>query len=69
MKEVEMLEFRNLVWFGVALAILVVGIVLFPFKDIFYVLSVAIIPIAGLILVRYLDEMDAYIHGRPSKIA
>jgi hypothetical protein len=69
MKEAEMVEFRNFVGFGIALAILVAGIVLFPFKDIFYVLGVSLIPVDVWMVGKLLDEMDAYVHGRPSKIS
>jgi hypothetical protein len=69
MKEAEMVEFRNFVGFGIALAILIVGIVLFPFKDIFYVLGVSLIPVDVWMVGKLLDEMDAYVHGRPSKIS
>ena len=60
-----MVEFRKFAWFGVALAALVVGLVFFPFKDIFCVLGITFIPVEGWMLGKLLDEMDAYVHGRP----
>jgi hypothetical protein len=58
-----MLKFKNSVWFVVSLAILVIGIVLFPFKDIFYVLSASVIPVAGWMIMMLLDEVEAILLG------
>jgi len=58
-----MLKFKNLVWFAVSLAILVIGIAFFPFKDIFYVLSVAIIPVYVWFIAMFLNDVEAFLHG------
>jgi hypothetical protein len=64
LKEVEMVGFRQFVWFGVALAILLTGIALFPFKEIFYVLGISVIPVSVWLTLECLDELEAFLEGR-----
>lgn len=56
-----MLKFKNLVWFAVSLAIVIIGMFLAPSKDIPSVLLVAIIPVVLFGLVKFLEDLAAYI--------
>ncbi len=64
-QEVKMLKFKHLVWFAVSLAIVVIGMVFAPSKDIFSVMLVAIIPVVVLGMVRFLEEVADYINTHP----